>query len=40
MLDQWQEFRADRTAALCSMMYAQGGVELMRTGLQLEALAR
>lgn len=36
--DHWQEYRADQRAAMCSLKYAQGGIELMRNTMQLEAL--
>lgn len=38
-LDHWQEFRADRVAALCSRRYAEGGVEFFRNSMQMDALA-
>ena len=38
MPDRWLEYRADRTAALCSKRYAEGGVEMVTKYLQLELL--
>ena len=34
----WQEHRADRTAALCSSSYTQGGIEMMEKRLLLESM--
>ena len=36
----WQEYRADKTAALCRRSYAEGGVLLMQTNLQLDSILR
>lgn len=35
---QWQEYCADRTAALCSSKYAEGGIEFMITCMQLDTV--
>ena len=34
----WQEYRADRVAAMCSRKYAEGGMEFMRNRMQMDAL--
>lgn len=39
IINHWQEFRADRVAALCSRRYAEGGVEFFRNSMQMDALA-
>jgi len=36
----WQEFRADRTAAMSNVSYAEGGVELMNKCKELDTLLR
>lgn len=36
----WQEYHADKTAALCRRSYAEGGVQLMETNLQLDSILR
>ena len=36
----WQEFRADRAAALSHKSYTQGGIKLMQTHIELESLLR
>lgn len=35
-----QEYRADRVAAICNKSYAQGGIRLMETHIELESLLR
>ncbi|XP_064400350.1 transmembrane protein 177-like [Halichondria panicea] len=39
-IHHWQEYRADKMAAVCRRSYAEGGAELMRRGMQLESILR
>ena len=38
--DQQLEYQADRMAAMASKKYAEGGIELMRKQMELDALTR